>query len=143
MGADADDALEVALRALRHRDLAARELDERLAARGVPAASREQAMDTLERTGLVDDGRFAEGRAATLAARGSGDALIRHDLERRGIAADIVDEALARLEPEPERARAIVERRGPGPRTARFLYGKGFAGEVVDAVAAAGEDALG
>jgi regulatory protein len=141
--ADADDALELALRALARRDLGARELDERLAARGIAAASREHVLDTLERTGLLDDRRFAESRAAALATRGAGDARIRHDLDARGFAAELVADVLAELEPELVRARAIVERRGPGPRTARYLHGRGFAGEVVEVVAASREDALG
>ena len=49
-----------------------------------------------------------------LAGRDSGDALIRDDLERRGLDGDVIEEALAGLEPEPERARAAVERGGPG-----------------------------
>jgi regulatory protein len=141
--ADADDVLELALRALARRDFGARELDERLAARGVAAASREHVLATLERTGLLDDRRFAESRAAALAARGAGDALIRHDLGARGVVAELVDDVVAGLEPELVRARAIVERRGAGPRTARYLHGRGFAGEVVEVVAGGREDALG
>jgi len=41
-----------------------------------------------------------------------------------------VEAALEALEPEVERARRLVERRGKGARTARFLTGKGFAEEA-------------
>ena len=78
------DAVEQALRALRYRDRTTAELSARLAKRGVGEAEREQALETLERIGYVDDERFARTRAEQLAARGSGDALIRHDLEGRG-----------------------------------------------------------
>jgi regulatory protein len=132
------DALETALRALRARDRSARELDERLVARGFSAEERERALASLERTGLLDDVRFAEARARSLAARGAGDALIRHALNGAGIAADSVESALAGLEPEEERARRIVGRRGPGPRTARYLLAKGFARDVVEGVVAEG-----
>ena len=80
-----DDAVEPALRALRSpRPLEPRSSRVRLERRGVGAAEREQALETLERIGYVDDERFARTRAEQLAARGSGDALIRHDLERAG-----------------------------------------------------------
>jgi SOS response regulatory protein OraA/RecX len=137
--ADREDAVEVALRALRHRDRSAAELDARLAQRGVGAAERAEALEALERVGYVDDGRFALLRAEQLAGRGAGDALIRHDLVERGVAAAHVEAALAALEPERERVTRIVARRGPGPKTARYLASKGFGEDAVaDAVAANG-----
>ena len=137
------DALEVAYRALRVRDRSERELDERLAERGVTEVAREEALATLRRTGLVDDRRFAERRASTLAGRGAGDGLIRHELASAGISDELVEEALAALEPELERARAVVEQRGTGARTARYLRGKGFGTDVVGAVAGQSGDELG
>ena len=41
-----------------------------------------------QRAGLVDDQRFAAGRAALLASRGAGDLLIADDLERHGVPAE-------------------------------------------------------
>jgi hypothetical protein len=102
--------LDLAIRALRFRDRSAAELEARLQQRGVGAAEREQALETLERIGYVDDERFARTRAAQLAERGSGDALIRHDLEGRGVSADLVELALGALEPERERGTRL--RRG-------------------------------
>jgi SOS response regulatory protein OraA/RecX len=102
----------------------------------VPALAREEALETLERVGLVDDARVAATRARSLAERGSGDAAIRYDLEREGVSVELVECALAALEPERERARAFVELRGTGPRTARWLAAKGFEAAIV-------EDALG
>jgi len=129
-------ALETALRALRVRDLSIRELEQRLRARGFSESERDEAIETLVRTGLLDDGRFAEGRAISLAGRGAGDALIRHTLEIAGVASELIDRALEAVEPEGERARHIVERRGHGVKTARYLSGKGFSEEVVAGVVA-------
>jgi len=138
------DALETALRALRHRDLSAQEVDERLAARGFSESERAEAMATLGRTGLLDDARFAELRAASLAARGAGDELIRHTLRLAGVGPDLIEDAVRAVEPEVERARLIVERRGPGPKTGRYLSAKGFSQEVVaGAVAGGSNDELG
>ena len=102
----------------------------------MPALARNEALETLERVGLVDDARVAATRAQALAERGFGDAAIRYDLEHEGVAGNLVDEALAGLEPERDRARALVQRRGAELRTARWLAGKGFD-------AASVEDALG
>ena len=134
--AEPPDAVETALRALRFRNRSAAELDARLAQRGVSAAEREEALETLERIGYVDDGRFALLRAEQLAGRGSGDALIRHDLEQRGVAPAQVEAALEALEPERERAARIVARRGSGPKTARYLASRGFGEESVEDVVA-------
>ena len=130
------DAVEQALRALRHRDRSTAELDARLAQRGVSPAEREEALETLERIGYVDDERFARTRAEQLAARGSGDALIRHDLEGRGIADEHVEAAIAELEPEQERAARITERRGRSVKTARYLASRGFGADALESVVA-------
>ena len=131
--------LDLAIRALRFRDRTAAELETRLEQRGVGAAEREQALETLERIGYVDDERFARMRAEQLADRGSGDALIRDDLERRGVAAEIIEAALAAIEPEHERAARIAERRGPGHKTARYLAAKGFGEDALESVVAQGD----
>jgi SOS response regulatory protein OraA/RecX len=120
------DALNRAGRALRPRDPSRWALEDRLTRAGVPAVARDEALETLERLGLVDDARMAASRAGSLAERGFGDAAIRHDLEREGVEGELVEQALAGLAPERDRARAVVERRGEGPRTARWLAAKGF-----------------
>ena len=131
-----DDAVELALRALRHRDRSSAELAERLEQRGVDAAVREQALATLERIGYVDDERFARSRAEQLAARGSGDALIRHDLEGRGIAAEHVETALDALQPERERAARLADQRGRSAKTARYLASRGFGADALEGLVA-------
>jgi regulatory protein len=133
---DAADALELALRALRHRDRSAAEVDRHLEARGVGEGERGTVLETLVRTGVVDDRRYAESRASSLAERGSGDMLIRDELRRAGVKRDVVEDALATLACERERAELVVARRGKGARTARYLAGKGFAEDIVHMVVA-------
>lgn len=125
------EALAVAGRALRARDLSARRLAERLAGAAVAPAAVAESLDLLAGAGLVDDGRFARGRARALAQRGYGDAAIEHDLERQGIARELVTAALTELPDELERARELIERRGEGVRTARYLASKGFGEEAI------------
>jgi regulatory protein len=129
-------AVEASLGALDRRDLSVAELDRRLEERGFDERERFDALATLRRTGLVDDERFAVARAASLAARGAGDALIRHDLERAGVPRELAEAAVESLEDESLRARRIVERRGAGPRTTRYLGAKGFADETIAACVA-------
>jgi regulatory protein len=138
------DAQEAALRALRTRDLSVAELERRLAERGVAEEDAADAISTLARTGLVDDARLAERRAAALAERGAGDALIRDRLRALGIERELAEEAITSLEPEAERAARVIVRRGRGPRTARFLASKGFSEEIVrEVVAGSGGEELG
>src|SRR5204863_447985 len=106
------EAIAAATGALRHRAHSAQSLERKLEQRGVAPVEREAALDILERAGLVDDARYAAGRARTLAERGWGDAAIRADLERHGLGGEPVTEAIEALEPEPERARAHASRRG-------------------------------
>jgi len=126
------EALSIATGALAGRDQSRRQLQQRLERRGVAPAARDEAVGALERSGLIDDLRFARTRAAALASRGYGDAVIRADLERRCVGADARDDALRSLDPEGERARGLIKRRGPGARTARFLAARGFSPEVVE-----------
>ena len=134
-------ALETALRALRPRDRSRAEIEGRLTARGATSEERLATLTTLERTGLVDDRRFAISRAHALAARGAGDALVEADLERLGIQPALITEAIAELEPEIDRATSVVRRRGSGLRTAAYLSRRGFSRDSVeDVIAVSPED---
>ncbi len=131
------EALAVAGRVLRRRDLSKRAIAERLARASVAPAAVEESLAVLSRAGLVDDARFARTRAGNLAERGYGDAAIRHDLGHQGIAPEMIQEALESLETEAERARRLVERRGPGPGTARYLASKGFGEDALESAVGA------
>jgi SOS response regulatory protein OraA/RecX len=127
-------ALTDAVRALRHRDLSRRRLDERLARRGAGADARADALATLERSGLVDDARVAASRARTLAERGYGDAAIRFALEGEQLAPELVEQALAALEPERERVKTLLAD-SSDRKALRRLAARGFAAETLEDVA--------
>jgi SOS response regulatory protein OraA/RecX len=127
--------LAAAGRVLRVRDLPARALDVRLERRGFAPADRAGTLATLQGAGVLDDARFARNRALALAGRCLGDAAIRFDLDEHGVAPDLVEEALAGLEPECMRAERIVAVRGRSIATARFLARKGFAEDAVESAA--------
>ena len=138
------DPLDLAARALHHRDRSRSQVDDRLARAGVADEERVETLETLERLGYVDDSRFAAGRAASLAARGYGDEAIRHALAGAGVADGAADEALAALDPEAERARLLVDRHGASAKTLAALRRKGFTEEALEGLqgfAEAGEQA--
>jgi regulatory protein len=122
----ATDPVDLAARALAHRDRSRVEVEERLARAGVSEEERGEALDTLERLGYLDDSRFARTRAEALAARGYGDAYIRHDLEQKGVSGETSDDAIGSLEAESDRARALAARLGSTPKTVAQLARKGF-----------------
>ena len=139
-----ESAVDAALRVLRHRDRSTAEILARLDEAGYARQERDEAIETLVRTGVLDEARFAEARARSLAERGAGDVRIRHELRRASVPSEVADEALGSLEPEIDRARNVISRRGPGAKTARFLHGKGFSVEIVAGVVASShEDELG
>jgi SOS response regulatory protein OraA/RecX len=139
------EALGAAVRALRHRDLSRSRLDERLEARGAAPAARAAALAALERSGVVDDARVAASRAQALAGRGWGDEAIRAALEAEGLAAEHAAAAVGALEPEAERARALLVRRGAvsneaGPKTLALLARRGFDPALLEELAGFAED---
>lgn len=125
-------ALEAAIRTLARRERSEAEVRQALERKGVAAPEREQAVATLRAAGALDDRRFALARAEVLAGRGLGDTAIAFELERVSVEAELVNEALSRLDPERERAVRAAQRRGPTPRTARWLTARGFAPESIE-----------
>ena len=130
------EARNAALSALSRADHTTATLRAMLAAKGIAPAAREATLETVERAGIVDDARFAEARASLLAERGAGDAMIRNDLERRGVADGLIVHAIATLEPEAARAARILAAHGNTPRTLRRLAAKGFGEEALEALVA-------
>ena len=109
------------------RDRTAAELT-RGSSSAASARGAAQALETLERIGYVDDERFARTRAEQLAERGSGDALILDDLERRGCGrvVDGARGARARAGAGGAMAAAAAER-----QDARYLAARGFGEEAL------------
>ena len=107
-------ALAVAARALRYRDISRRRLEGRLD-RGAPEGPSRRTLATLERVGLVDDERVAQ-HARAGPRRAGGDAAIRHRPRRRGARRPGRDAASPALDPEAERP-ASSSSAAAGPQT--------------------------
>lgn len=89
--------------------------------RGVPDDAAETVLDRFAEIGLVDDEAFAD---AWVASRHSGRGLprraLRHELRRRGIDADTVEQALEQVDGDDERAAAERLVRARMPSLARY-----------------------
>ncbi|MCW5753006.1 MAG: RecX family transcriptional regulator [Alphaproteobacteria bacterium] len=78
----------------------------------------EQVVTRLREGGLLDDRRFAEGRAATLARTGRSARRIRDTLKSKGIEGSLIAAAMAVADREADeltRAHAFARRRRLGP----------------------------
>jgi regulatory protein len=125
------DATQRASAALAVRDRSRAGLDAVLERRGVAPLERAAALETMSRLGYLDDRRYANDRAATLAGRGYGDEAIRFELGRDEVSGEIVEAAIAALEPELQRARRR-SRPGERAREARSLAARGFSAETIE-----------
>jgi len=128
--------LDRAVRALARRDLSAESLRAKLARAGVSEEAQNDALETLERAGYVDDARFARARAEQLVTRGYGDDWIRADLDAQGVGVEVAADAIAGLEPEAERARGEWAKLRGGLAAARTMARRGFAEETLEALLA-------
>ena len=149
-------ARKILLDQLTTRARSRKELADRLASKNVPGELATALLDRFEEVGLIDDEAFAR---AWIADRQRGKGLapraLAQELRRKGVADDVVREALDEVEPEAEEAaaRALVRKKLRTLRAvddttatrrlvgmlARKGYGSGLAYSVVrDELAEAG-----
>jgi regulatory protein len=127
---------------LARRDFTVRELSLRLIERGFRETAAAGAVEELRRDGVLDDGRYAQNYVAYHAGRGQGPLRIAAELRRSGLAADLIDAALAagtdwgalarqvcRAKFGPQRPESWTER----ARQARFLQYRGFSSDHIRA----------
>lgn len=105
-------------------------------------------LDTLEAADLLSDRRAAEALVGAQSRR-LGQQSLRHRLQQRGLAPDLVASALATVQgTELTRAREVWQRRFGAPaadaagraKQARFLAGRGFAADVIRRVVSGQDD---
>ena len=127
------EAVAAGARVLARRDHSEQAVRDALERKGIREPEREEAVAALRRNGALDDERFTHARAAALAGRGLGDAAITFRLRRDGIEHELLEPALAALEPERDRAVGLAASRGATARTAGWLAARGFAPESIEA----------
>ena len=118
-GPDADPesvARTILLDQLTGRARSRQELADKLASRNVPTHVATRLLDRFEEVGLVDDEAFARawisGRGAS-AGKGLATRALAQELRRKGVADEVVREALDEVDPaeEEQAARALVRKK--------------------------------
>jgi regulatory protein len=107
-------ARAIALRLLESQPRTRAELARAMARRGVPDDAAAVVLDRFEEVGLVDDEAFAASWVTSRhAGRGLGRRALGQELRRRGVAADLVRDAVAVVTGDDEEAaaRALATRR--------------------------------
>ena len=127
---------------LARRDFTSQELRAKLDAKGFATAATAAVIADLIRAGLLNDERYAQNYVAYHAGRGQGPVRIAAELRRRGLAADLIDGALAGGPEWGALARKVCRAKfGPQPpvswaqraRQARFLQYRGFSSDHIRA----------
>jgi regulatory protein len=134
---------------LARRDFACRELCEKLGAGGFDEGTATSVVATLVREGILDDRRYAQNYVAYHAGRGQGPIRMAAELRRRGLAAELIDAALASGPDWSALARKVCRAKfGSQPpaswpqraRQARFLQYRGFSSDHIRAATGAEPD---
>ncbi|MBU0751652.1 MAG: recombination regulator RecX [Gammaproteobacteria bacterium] len=126
-----------AIRLLARREHTRAELAGKLATHGTQEAI-ETVLADLERSGLLSDARAASAYVRGHAAR-FGAARLRQTLRTKGVESALIEQQVAELPAEIERAREVWTRKfgsAPGDarewaRQARFLQSRGFSSDVI------------
>lgn len=129
------EALTKATRMLARRPLPRALLKERLEKKGVAPVALEEAVQVLEQAQYLNDRSYALERAKSLAERSYGDAAVRYILEQERVGLELIEEALAALEPELERARTLALADSDQKRLFGRLARRGFSYETVEVIA--------
>ena len=146
---DPEAARMDAVALLARRDFASGELVQKLGSQGYDAALAAAVVADLIEARMLDDARYAENYVAYHSGRGHGPVRIGADLRSMGVAADLIEAALATGPNWRELARAIrVRKFGAEPpaewtektRQARFLQYRGFSSDHIRAATGADFD---
>src|SRR5215218_8109523 len=106
---DRERALDLAYKALNRRDHTVSELRARLEAKEVEPQAIAGALAELEREGVLDDARYAQRFAEDRRNLDSwGAERIERELRRRGVALDLVEQALAEHDRQRELDAALA-----------------------------------
>jgi regulatory protein len=130
-----------ALQLLTRREHSRAELRGKLAPHAESGEELEAVLDRLQAECLLSDQRYASQRVAARGGR-LGNARLRHELHRQGVADEEIEAALPEAGDEAERCRAVWARKfGRIPETPaerarqmRFLQYRGFSGNAISRV---------
>lgn len=135
-------ARTIVLRQLTAKARTRAELEEALNRRGVPPHAAQEVLDRFTELRLIDDAGYAAGWVEGQQRRMTSRRALRQELGRKGVEAEVIDEALAQVDDDSEyaaalalaqkRARATVglNREVRYRRLAGALARRGFSGSV-------------
>lgn len=107
-------ARNIVLRQLTVSAKSRRQLEDKLAARGIPGSVAESVLNRFEDVGLVNDAQYAQAFVRSRAqSRHMARPALRRELQAKGIASDLAEEALQQRTDDDERqdALALVRRK--------------------------------
>jgi len=109
------EARQIAYRYLSSREHACKELGDKLLRKGVSAKVVSEALAELAKEGLVSDQRFAEAYTRSRVSSMFGPFKIRSELQKRGVAGQMIDEVLVHHESQwlQLAQQWILKRQGP------------------------------
>jgi len=143
---DGAGARKTAYRFLSFRVRSREEVARRLREKGFDSRTVEKTLEELTRLGYLDDLRFAETwLRIRMGRRGYGRHLLRHELREKGVAQEIIDQALREREAdEKEAARRVLAKRFPEthderetrilPMAFEYLRRRGFPSDLIASV---------
>jgi regulatory protein len=111
------------LRRLDHAPRTRVELERYLTQRGIPDEAATTVLDRFTEVGLIDDMAYARGWVTSRhGTRGLGKRAVAQELRRKGVADDIIAEALDPIDADQERARALELARSRYPQVMGLPY---------------------
>ncbi len=144
MTAERGDPTALALRWLARREYGRLELRDKLLRAGCDAGDVALALDALVAAGYQDDARYAEMLTRTRLRQGHGPLRLRRDLQRAGVEATADPEinwlVQAQTVCQKHFGDTVPTDAKDYARRARFLAGRGFTGETIRRVLAAGRE---
>lgn len=139
-------AREAALTLLDYRSRTEKELERRLLQKGYPEDVIARVIEQLENVDLVNDGRFAaDWVASRIASRPIGRSRMNWELRRKGVAPELVEEALEQVDEDKEFDMALdlaarklggdsIKDQESKRKLAGYLQRRGFHWEIVSRV---------
>lgn len=140
-------AKDRALNLLSYRSRSRTELARRLIRAGYDEDIVEETLSRLQEVGLVDDAQFSQGWVdSRVSGRGLGKSRVRWELRQKGVAPEVVEEALSSIDPDEERTLAAdaarrrwekdkdPDLRSRRRRVASYLQRQGFDWQTVSEV---------
>ena len=134
-----EKARSIALEILGRRNMSAREMQKRLAQKGLSAPVAEETVEWLTQSGLIDDREYAAQVVRHYSGKGYGPHRIKDELYKRGVERELWDEALEQLEGMEAVALEFLIKKLRGSddkddlrRAVQAMYRRGFDRDEVD-----------